>query len=52
MRRRLAAVLRAIADRLDPRVIRRLELPVGFPIAREDVEDFYGGIVPPGRRVV
>jgi hypothetical protein len=50
VRRRVADLLRALANWVDPTVY-RMQLP-GGPIAQEDVDDFYDGVVPPGRWAV
>jgi hypothetical protein len=49
MRRRLARFLRALAHWVDPTVY---QLRRAGPISQEDVDDFYGGVVPPGRWVI
>lgn len=49
MRRRIAEMLRALAWKVDPHVYM---VPVTGPILQEDVDDYYGGVVPQGRWVV
>jgi len=46
VRRRIADFLRALARWVDPNVY---QMQRTGPILQEDVDDFYDGIVPPGR---